>query len=237
MMAHGFSIHFGQVEPPPGIDVAMVAPVGPGHIMRRLFEQGFGIPAVMAVHQDVSGHAQQLALSYAAAIGCSRAGVIPTTFQEETETDLFGEQAVLCGGLSHLIKAGFETLVEAGYRPELAYFECIHQTKLIVDLIYEGGLAHMRSRISDTAEYGDYLSGPRIIDQQVKGTMRSVLEDIQDGTFARRWLAESGAGAPTLRQMRAQERSHLLEAVGARLRAMMPWLSRSEVGPALRSTE
>lgn len=242
--AHGFSILFGQIEPPDDVDVAMVAPVGPGHMMRRLFQDGLGEPALLAVYQDVSGQAEQLALAYAAGLGCARAGVVRTSFREETEANLFGEQAVLCGGLSHLIQAGFDTLVKAGYQPEIAYFECVHTVKLLADLIYEGGLASMRARISDTAEFGDYISGPRVIDDHVAASMQEVLRDIQDGSFARRWIADSEAGAPELERMRHDERRGEIEVVGTRLRSMMSWLtgtdaeSRTEsVGQGALSTE
>ena len=226
--AHGFSVHFGQIESPEGVDVAMVAPKGPGHILRHIYESGAGVPALYAVQQDATGQAEQLALAYARALGSTRAGVLRTTFKEETESDLFGEQAVLCGGLTSLIKAGFETLVEAGYQPELAYFECLHEMKLIVDLIYQGGLAYMRYSISDTAEYGDYVSGPRVIDAHVKDTMRQLLAEIQDGTFARRWIAENEAGGAEFKRMRAREASQPIETVGAELRSMMTWLQPSE---------
>jgi ketol-acid reductoisomerase len=222
--AHGFSVHFNQIQPPEGIDVAMVAPKGPGHLLRRLYTAA-GIPALFAVAQDSTGQAQDLALAYARALGSTRAGVLETTFKDETETDLFGEQSVLCGGLSSLITAGFETLVEAGYAPELAYFECLHEVKLIVDLIYQGGLSYMRYSISDTAEYGDYVSGPRVIDQQVKDTMRQLLTEIQDGTFARRWIQEYESGSENLLRMREEHRQHQVEVVGKQLRAMMPWLN------------
>jgi ketol-acid reductoisomerase len=224
LVAHGFSVIYGQIRPPDDVDVALVAPVGPGRSLRRLFLAGMGIPAVMAVDRNITGQAEALALAYARALGCTRAGVIGSTFREETETDLFGEQAVLCGGLSALIKAGFDTLVEAGYQPELAYFECLHQVKLIADLIYEGGLASMYARISDTAEYGAYVSGPRVIDNHVRGSMHAVLEDIQDGTFARAWMAEAESGGTNMTVFRARERQLLIEQVGAELRAMMPWL-------------
>jgi ketol-acid reductoisomerase len=231
LLAHGFSIHFRQVEPPADVDVAMVAPVGPGAMMRRLYLEGLGIPAVFAVHQNVTGLADELALAYSRALGCTRAGVLRTTFQEETETDLFGEQAVLCGGLSSLIKAGFDTLVEAGYQPELAYFECLHQIKLIVDLIYESGLSGMHAAISDTAEFGDRRSGPRIIDEHAREQMHAVLRDIRDGTFARAWIEEYQAGATSLRRAREAEKTELIEVVGRQLRSMM---SRSQVQPAGR---
>ncbi len=188
MVAHGFSVHFGQIQPGPDVDVAMVAPKSPGHMLRRLYTEGVGVPALFAVHQDASGRAEDLTLSYAAALGSTRAGVLRTSFREETETDLFGEQAVLCGGLTQLIQSGFETLVDAGYQPEIAYFECLHEMKLIVDLLYQGGMAYMRYSISDTAEYGDYVSGPRVVDEHVKDTMRQLLSEIQDGSFAARWV-------------------------------------------------
>lgn len=224
LTAHGFSIHFNQVQPPADVDVAMVAPKSPGHMLRRLFQEGVGVPALFAVSQDATGQAEQIALAYARAIGSTRAGVLRTTFKEETETDLFGEQAVLCGGLSSLIKAGFTTLVEAGYQPELAYFECVHEMKLIVDLIYQGGLSYMRYSISDTAEYGDYVSGPQIVDDRTRATMRQILTNIQDGTFARQWVTEYESGAPNLKEMRAAEQNQPVEVVGKELRAMMRWL-------------
>jgi ketol-acid reductoisomerase len=228
MLAHGFSIHFGQIEPPTEIDVAMVAPKSPGHMMRRLYEDGSGVPALFAVQQDASGQAEQLALAYARGLGSTRAGVLRTTFREETESDLFGEQAVLCGGLTSLIKAGFETLVEAGYQPELAYFECLHEMKLIVDLVYQGGLSFMRYSISDTAEYGDYVSGPRLIDERVKGTMKQLLREIQDGSFARQWVAEYESGAREFHRLRDENRKHQIEQVGAELRSMMSWLEAGQ---------
>jgi ketol-acid reductoisomerase len=225
VVAHGFSIHFGFVRPPEDVDVAMVAPVGPGAMLRRLYMREFGIPAEVAVYRDASGGAGDLALSYARALGCTRAGVLRTTFQEETESDLFGEQAVLCGGLTALIKAGFDTLVEAGYGPEMAYFECVHQVKLIVDLIYEHGFASMHEKISDTAEYGDYVTGTRVIDEHVRQSMRAVLADVQNGTFAAQWMGESAKGAPMVLEKRSQEQDSLVEQVGIRLRAMMSGLS------------
>jgi len=218
LFAHGFNIHYNQIVPPPDVDVAMVAPKGPGHRLRELFLEGQGVPALLAVHQNASGRAKELALAYAKGIGATRAGVIETTFREETETDLFGEQAVLCGGVTALIKAGFETLVEAGYQPEIAYFECLHELKLIVDLIYEGGLAYMRYSISDTAEYGDYTRGPRIINEQVRAEMRRILTEIQNGTFAREWILENQAGRPSLTAYRRQEAELLIERVGRTLR-------------------
>jgi len=224
MFAHGFNIHFRQLLPPPEVDVTMVAPKGPGHRLRELFVQGLGTPALVAVHQDATGQAKALALAYAKGIGCTRAGVIETTFAEETETDLFGEQVVLCGGVSALIKAAFETLVEAGYQPEVAYFECLHELKLIVDLIYEGGLSYMRYSVSDTAEYGDYTRGPRVIDEHVRRTMREILEEIRSGRFAREWVLENQAGRPVFLALRERDARHPIEEVGKRLRAMMPWL-------------
>ncbi len=224
MFAHGFNIHFRQIVPPPEVDVTMVAPKGPGHRLRELFAQGLGTPALLAVHQDATGQAKALALAYAKGIGCTRAGVIETTFAEETETDLFGEQVVLCGGVSALIKAAFETLVEAGYQPEVAYFECLHELKLIVDLIYQGGLSYMRYSVSDTAEYGDYTRGPRVIDDHVRRTMREILEEIRSGQFAREWVLENQAGRPMFLALRERDAHHPIEEVGKRLRAMMPWL-------------
>ncbi|HEX5027772.1 MAG TPA: ketol-acid reductoisomerase [Gaiellaceae bacterium] len=221
LFAHGFNVHYGRVAPPAGHDVIMVAPKGPGHIVRRLFEEGFGTPAVVAVAQDASGGAFDLALAYGAAIGAGRAGMIETTFAEETETDLFGEQAVLCGGVTELIRAGFETLVEAGYQPEVAYYECLHELKLIVDLIWEGGLTGMRYSVSDTAEYGDLTRGPRVVDDLVREQMKALLEEIQAGTFAREWIAEMDAGEPRLRELRAQAAEQELERVGKELRALM----------------
>ncbi len=218
MFAHGFNIHYHQIIPPPNVDVSMVAPKGPGHRLRELFVEGQGVPALLAVHQNASGQAKETALAYAKGIGATRAGVIETTFQEETESDLFGEQAVLCGGVTALIKAGFETLVEAGYQPEVAYFECLHELKLIVDLIYEGGLSYMRYSISDTAEYGDYTRGPRIINEQVKAEMRRILAEIQNGTFAREWILENQAGRPSLQAYRRREAELLIERVGRALR-------------------
>ncbi len=225
LTAHGFSLHFSQIVPPADIDVAMVAPKSPGHMLRRLFVEGVGVPALWAVYQDATGQAQALTLSYARAIGSTRAGVLQTTFEEETETDLFGEQAVLCGGLTALIKAGFETLVEAGYQPEIAYFECLHEVKLIVDLIYQGGMSYMRYSVSDTAEYGDYISGPRLIDERVREEMRKVLKEIQNGTFASRWIQENQAGRPAFLAMRRANAKHQIEQVGKELRSMMPWLN------------
>lgn len=224
MFAHGFNIHFSQIIPPAGVDVSMVAPKCPGPMLRQLYTQGSGAPAIVAVHQNASGKALQNALAYAKGIGCARAGVIETTFAEETETDLFGEQTVLCGGVSSLIKAGFETLVEAGYQPEIAYFECLHELKLITDLIYLGGLSHMRASVSDTAEYGDYSRGPRVVDEMVKEEMWEILREIQDGTFAREWILENQAGRPSFNAFRRHEAEHPIEIVGKQLRDMMPWL-------------
>jgi ketol-acid reductoisomerase len=221
LFAHGFNVHYGRIAPPAGHDVIMVAPKGPGHIVRRLYEEGYGTPALVAVAQDASGSALELALAYGAGIGAARAGMIETTFAEETETDLFGEQAVLCGGVTELIRAGFETLVEAGYQPEVAYYECLHELKLIVDLIWEGGLSGMRYSVSDTAEYGDLTRGPRVIDAHVRETMRSLLEEIRSGAFAREWIAEMEAGEPTLDRLRAEAREQLLERIGPELRALM----------------
>jgi ketol-acid reductoisomerase len=221
LFAHGFNVHYGRVQAPAGHDVLMVAPKGPGHVVRRLFTEGLGTPAVVAVAQNASGQALELALAYGTAIGAGRAGMIETTFEEETETDLFGEQAVLCGGTAELIRAGFETLVEAGYQPEVAYYECLHELKLIVDLIWEGGLSHMRWSISDTAEYGDFSRGNRIIDEHVRGKMREVLGEIQDGTFAREWIAEMDSGEKNLEEMRAAARERQIEQVGLELRSLM----------------
>ena len=226
MFAHGFNIHFNQIVPPSFVDVSMVAPKGPGHIVRRLYKEGIGVPALVAVYQDVSGRAKENALAYAKGLRATNAGVLETTFAEETETDLFGEQAVLCGGASHLIQAGFNTLVEAGYQPEIAYFECLHELKLIVDLIYQGGLSYMRYSISDTAEYGDYVAGPRIINDSVKAEMKKLLAEIQDGSFARQWILENQAGRPSFNAMRRQESKQKLEVVGEKLRSMMSWLKK-----------
>ncbi|HBB33965.1 MAG TPA: ketol-acid reductoisomerase [Cyanobacteria bacterium UBA8803] len=225
--AHGFNIHFAQVVPPPDVDVLMVAPKGPGHLVRRTYEQGEGVPCLFAVYQDATGQARDRAMAYAKGIGGTRAGILETTFREETETDLFGEQAVLCGGLSALIKAGFETLVGAGYQPELAYFECLHEVKLIVDLIVEGGLAKMRDSISNTAEYGDYTRGPRIVNEETRAEMRKILQEIQSGQFAREFVLENQAGKPGFTSMRRQEAEHPIEDVGKDLRAMFSWLKKS----------
>jgi ketol-acid reductoisomerase len=224
MFAHGFSIHFSQIVPPVGVDVSMIAPKCPGHMLRRLYTEGLGPPALVAIHQDASGKAKETALAYAKGIGCARAGVLETTFAEETETDLFGEQTVLCGGVSSLIKAGFETLVEAGYQPEIAYFEVCHELKLIVDLIYQGGLSYMRYSVSDTAEYGDYTRGPRVIDDLVREEMEQILAEIQDGSFATEWILENQAGRPSFNAMKRMEAEHPIEVVGKKLRSMMPWL-------------
>ncbi|MEY3826334.1 MAG: hypothetical protein RLZZ148_1148 [Cyanobacteriota bacterium] len=224
LFAHGFNIHFAQVVPPPDVDVVMVAPKGPGHLVRRTYEQGQGVPCLFAVYQNASGQARERAMAYAKGIGGTRAGILETSFREETETDLFGEQVVLCGGLSALIKSGFETLVEAGYQPELAYFECLHEVKLIVDLIVEGGLAKMRDSISNTAEYGDYTRGPRIVTEETKAQMKKVLEEIQSGQFAREFVLENQAGKPGFTAMRRQEAEHPIEEVGKDLRAMFSWL-------------
>ena len=223
--AHGFNIRFGQIVPPPGVDVAMVAPKGPGHLVRRTYTEGGGVPSLVAVAQDASGKAHDLALSYAYALGATRAGVLDTTFEEETETDLFGEQVVLCGGLTSLVQAGYETLVDAGYQPESAYFECLHELKLIVDLMYEQGIAGMRYSISDTAEYGDLTRGPRVIDDHVKSTMQRILEDIRSGAFAQEWIAENRAGRKHFQELRARGAAHPVEKVGAQLRDMMPFIS------------
>lgn len=224
MFAHGFNIHFKQIVPSADIDVSMVAPKGPGHIVRRLFTQGVGTPALIAIHQDASGHAREDSLAYAKGIGATSAGVIETTFAAETETDLFGEQSVLCGGVAALVSAAFDTLVEAGYPPELAYFECSHELKLITDLIYQGGLGYMRYSVSDTAEYGDYTAGPKIVDEHVRETLRGLLRDIQNGTWAKNWILENQAGRPSFLAMRKKNAEHPIEAVGQQLRSMMPWL-------------
>ena len=228
MFAHGFNIHFGQIVPPADVDVSMIAPKAPGHRVRELFTEGVGVPALVAVHQNPSGQALERALAYGLALGCLKAGIIETTFKEETESDLFGEQAVLCGGASALIQAGFETLVEAGYAPEIAYFECLHELKLIVDLIQEGGLAYMRFSVSDTAEYGDYTRGPRVINQAVRDEMKRILKEVQDGSFAREWIEENKTGRKNFLAMREAARESLIERVGADLRAMMPFLKRKK---------
>jgi len=226
MFSHGFNIHFGQIVPPANVDVFMVAPKGPGHMVRRMYVEGKGVPSLVAVHQDYTGKAKNLGLAYAKGIGGTRAGVFETSFKEETETDLFGEQAVLCGGVTALMKAGFDTLVEAGYAPEMAYFECIHEMKLIVDLINDGGLNMMRYSISNTAEYGDYMTGPRLITDETRKEMKKVLTEIQNGQFARNWILENKAGCPSFKAIARQEKEHLVEKVGAKLRSMMPWLKK-----------
>jgi ketol-acid reductoisomerase len=227
MFAHGFSIHFGQVEPPAGVDVGMVAPKGPGHLVRRQFAEGRGVPCLMAVHQDATGTAREQVLAYGSGIGGGRAGIIETTFKDECETDLFGEQSVLCGGATELVRAGFETLVEAGYDPRLAYFECLHELKLIVDLMYEKGIQGMRHSISNTAEYGDMTRGPRVIGPEVREAMRKILADIQSGEFAKEWIAENRAGAENFQRLREEAAGHQVEQVGAELRGMMPWIEQS----------
>ncbi|MEW5723569.1 MAG: ketol-acid reductoisomerase [Thermodesulfobacteriota bacterium] len=226
LFSHGFNIHFGQILPPRDVDVVMVAPKGPGHLVRAEYEKGAGVPALVAVHQDASGGALGAALAYANGIGAARAGVIGTTFQEETETDLFGEQAVLCGGVTELVKAGYDTLVEAGYQPEVAYFECLHELKLIVDLFYQGGLNYMRYSVSETAEYGDYTRGRRIITKETRAEMKRILEEIQSGQFAREWILENQAGRPVFNAARRREAEHPINAVGDRLRSMMAWLKK-----------
>jgi ketol-acid reductoisomerase len=228
LFAHGFNVHFGQIRAAEGVDVLLVAPKGPGHMVRRQYQDGRGIPGLIAVHQDASGQAKEVGLAYARGIGCTRAGVLETTFKEETETDLFGEQAVLCGGASALVKAGFEVLVEAGYQPESAYFECLHELKLIVDLMYEGGLAWMRHSISDTAEYGDYTRGPRVVTSQTKDEMRKILREIQTGQFAKEFIIENSVGRPMFDKMRETEAQHPIEEVGKRLRDMMSWIREAK---------
>ncbi|MBM3140116.1 MAG: ketol-acid reductoisomerase [Chloroflexi bacterium] len=225
MFAHGFNIHFGQIEPPEGVDVSMIAPKGPGHLVRRVYQQGGGVPALVAIHQDASESALQTALAYGKGIGSGRAGILETTFLEETETDLFGEQTILCGGITALIKAAFETLVEAGYQPESAYFETFHELKLIVDLLYEGGMEYMRYSISDTAEYGDYTRGPRVIDASVKARMQEILREIQDGRFAREWINENAVGRPHFSALRRINAEHPVEVIGKEVRGMMAWLN------------
>lgn len=224
--SHGFNIHFGQIQPPENVDVVMVAPKGPGHLVRRVYVEGFGVPGLIAVEQDATGKALEIGLAYASGIGATRAGVIETTFREETETDLFGEQAVLCGGTAELVKAGFETLVEAGYKPEIAYFECLHELKLIVDLMYEGGLEYMRYSISDTAEYGDYSSGKRVINENTKAEMKKILSEIQDGTFARNFILENQSNRAAFTARRRLEKEHPIEQVGRQLREMMAWIKK-----------
>ena len=228
MFAHGFNIHYKTIAPPGNIDVSMVAPKAPGHRMREVFTKGSGVPGLLAIHQDSSGNAHDIGLAYARGVGCTRAGVLTTTFKEETETDLFGEQTILCGGVTALIKAGFETLVEAGYQPESAYFECMHELKLIVDLLYEGGMEYMRYSISDTAEYGDYSRGPVVVDEHVKQNMKKILAQVQDGTFAREWIAENDEGRHRFNQMRKENTEHPIEKVGAELRDMMSFLKDSD---------
>jgi ketol-acid reductoisomerase len=226
MFAHGFSIHFGQIEPGPEIDVGMVAPKGPGHLVRRQYVEGSGVPGLAAVHQDATGNARDLVLAYAHGIGCTRAGVIETSFKDETETDLFGEQAVLCGGLSELVRAGYETLVDAGYDPRLAYFECLHELKLIVDLMYEKGITGMRYSISNTAEYGDLTRGKRVVDDHTRAAMKQILSEIQSGDFAREWIAENKAGQENFQRMRQEQQNHQIEREGRELRAHMPWINQ-----------
>jgi ketol-acid reductoisomerase len=228
-VAHGFSVHFGFVKPRADLDVIMIAPKGPGHLVRSTFTKGGGVPCLIAVHQNASGKARDTALSYASAIGGGRSGVIETNFKDECETDLFGEQAVLCGGATHLVQAGFETLVEAGYPPEMAYFECLHELKLIVDLMYEGGIANMRYSISNTAEYGDYTRGPRIVTEQTKAEMKKILNEIQSGKFAKEWMDENETGGKRFPEMRATAAKHPIEEVGARLRSMMPWIAANKI--------
>ena len=229
VFAHGFNVHFGLIEPRADMDVWMVAPKGPGHTVRGEYQKGGGVPCLVAVHQNASGTALDLALSYASAVGGGRSGIIETNFREECETDLFGEQAVLCGGISALIQAGFETLVEAGYAPEMAYFECLHETKLIVDLIYEGGIANMRYSVSNTAEYGDYVTGPRIVTAETKAEMKRVLNDIQSGKFARDWMLENKAGKPSFKATRRIQAEHPIEEIGSKLRGMMPWIAKNKL--------
>ena len=228
-VAHGFSVHFGFIQPRADLDVIMIAPKGPGHLVRSTFTQGGGVPCLIAMHKNISGKAREIALSYAYAIGGGRAGIIETNFKDECETDLFGEQAVLCGGATHLVQAGFETLVEAGYPPEMAYFECLHELKLIVDLMYEGGIANMRYSISNTAEYGDYTRGPRIVNEQTKAEMKKILKEIQSGQFAKEWMAENETGGKRFPEMRAQAAKHPIEEVGAKLRDMMPWIKAHKI--------
>ena len=231
LFAHGFNIRYGTITPPAGVDVILIAPKSPGHRLRETYREGGGVPSLLAVHQDATGGADALAMSYAAGIGSGRVGVITTTFTEETETDLFGEQTVLCGGVSSLVKAGFETLVEAGYQPEIAYFECLHELKLIVDLMYRGGLNYMRYSVSDTAEWGDYVSGDRVVGPEAKAAMKQILAEVQDGSFAKRWIDENRAGGAGFKARRAAETEHPIEAVGARLRALMPFVSPVTIRP------
>ncbi len=225
VFSHGFNIHFGQIVPPKEIDVIMIAPKGPGHLVRSEYEKGGGVPCLIAIHNDASGTAKQTALAYAKGLGATRAGVLETTFKEETETDLFGEQTVLCGGASELVKAGFETLVDAGYQPEIAYFECLHELKLIVDLFYQGGINYMRYSVSDTAEYGDYMSGPRIITKKTRKEMKKILKEIQNGSFAKKWIQENEKGRPEFNRIKQEQRDHLIEKVGSELRKMMKWIN------------
>jgi len=229
LCSHGFNVHFGQIEPPPGVDTLLVAPKGPGHLVRSEFEKGGGVPCLIATGEGASEETFALGLAYAKGIGGTRAGVIKTTFAEETETDLFGEQAVLCGGVSELVKAAFDTLVDAGYQPEMAYFECLHELKLIVDLFYQGGLTYMRYSVSNTAEYGDYTRGPRLVNQETRAEMKRILEEVQSGTFAREWILENKAGAPHFKACRRRDRALLVEEVGLRLRKLMPWIDSKEV--------
>jgi ketol-acid reductoisomerase len=231
MFCHGFNIRYGQIVPPADVDVTMIAPKAPGHRVREVFTQGGGVPALVAVHQDASGHAFEDALAYGKGLGCTRAGILQTTFTEETETDLFGEQAVLCGGVSALVKAGFQTLVDAGYQPEVAYFECMHELKLIVDLFYQGGLNYMRYSVSDTAEWGDYIAGPQIINDETRAAMRKLLADIQSGAFAEDWIEENHQGRPRFNRMRQQDTGLQIEQVGRELRRMMPFVNPREVTP------
>ncbi len=229
MVAHGFSIHYREVVPPDNVDVMMVAPKAPGHRMRELFQEGIGVPSLLAVHQDATGHAKEIGLAYAKGIGCTGAGVLETTFKDETESDLFGEQTILCGGVTSLVQAAFDTLVEGGYPPEIAYFECMHELKMIVDLMYQGGFSYMRFSVSDTAEYGDLTRGPKVIDEHVRDNMRKVLADIQDGTFAREWIAENDEGRPRFTPLRETARNSQIHEVGRELRSMMPWMNPKEV--------
>jgi ketol-acid reductoisomerase len=229
MFAHGFNIHFGQIVPPADVDVFMIAPKGPGHLVRRMYEEGKGVPSLLAVHQDASGKCRALGLAYARALGATRAGVIETTFKEETETDLFGEQAVLCGGCTELVRAGFDTLIAAGYQPEVAYFECLHELKLIVDLIYEGGIANMRYSISETAKYGDVTRGRRVITEETRKEMARILDEIQTGSFAREWIVENQAGRPMYNALLKRDAAHAVEQVGAQLRKMMPWIAEKKI--------
>jgi ketol-acid reductoisomerase len=229
LFGHGFSVLYGEIEPPAGVDVALAAPKGPGHLVRRQYTEGSGVPGLIAIHQDATGNAKELALAYAKGIGCTRGGVFDTTFKEETETDLFGEQAVLCGGASALVQAGFDTLVEAGYDPQMAYFECLHELKLIVDLMYEKGMAGMRYSISNTAEYGDYTRGPRIVGDETRAEMKRILNEIQDGTFAREWIAENRAGQENFKRMRDEQAATQVESVGKELRSHMDWISSEEL--------